>query len=191
MLYNLGSVCWLQRVSKTLKIYNININVDNIGDLRYSTNTIYEVTQHKLLSDLSDTDKYPKLRTYKEFKTEMRIEPYLNLNLPKKLYCSIARFRLSSHNLNIELGRHKRPYVEPENRLCEKCNLNLVEDEKHFLMVCPKWNNLRLNLMQVAADDISEFKDLSLQNQFLKIMSSKELKVNLALGQFLSVALNT
>ena len=43
------------------------------------------------------------------FKTEFCLEPYLlNVNSVSYINC-IARLRLSSHNLNIELGRHAKP----------------------------------------------------------------------------------
>ena len=120
----------------------------------------------------------------------MRIEPYLNLDLPKNLYSSIARFRLSSHNLQIELGRHKRPYVEPNNRTCQRCNLNSVEDEVHFLMVCPKWEPHRLKLMHTAMAHISDFLVLRQNQQFQEILSSKVPEINIALGHFLYSTLN-
>ena len=40
-----------------------------------------------------------------------------------------ARFRISSHNLRIETGRHEKPKIPSEDRTCLKCNLNEVEDE--------------------------------------------------------------
>ena len=103
-----------------------------------------------MLTEINDSTLNPKLRTYKTFKNDIRIEPYLNYTLPKSVYCNIARFRLSSHNLNIELGRHKRPYVPADERICEKCNLNQVEDEFHCLMRRKKWNDIRLNLFHIA-----------------------------------------
>ena len=119
----------------------------------------------------------------------MRLEPCLNLDLPKLLYSSIARFRLSSHNLAIELGRHKRPYLPPGNRICDKCILNKVEDELHCLMECPKWNLIRINLLKVASEKIDGFLVLSSLQQFNSIMSNKSLEVNIALGRFLQLAL--
>ena len=143
---------------------------------------LYSRAQFNLFAEINDTNKYPKLRTYKTFKKDMRIEPYLNLGLPKSLYCNIARFRLSSHNLNIDLGRHKRPYVPPEERICDKCNLQLVEDELHYLMICPKWKETRVPLIKVAFEQTNAFTVMSVESQFQELLSSKFLAVNLALG---------
>ena len=59
------------------------------------------------------------MRTYKLIKTTYCIKPYLTLNLPKKTYHNhdnIARFRVSSHNLKIEIGRHETPIVPLEEQ---------------------------------------------------------------------------
>ena len=46
----------------------------------------------------------------------------------------ITRWRLSSHPLYIETGRHNRPKIPRERRLCMVCNT--VEDEYHALYIC-------------------------------------------------------
>jgi hypothetical protein len=53
----------------------------------------------------------------------------------------ITRFRLSSHILNIESGRYKNELRS--NRICTLCNLRDVEDEFHFILKCPKYQEIR------------------------------------------------
>ena len=53
----------------------------------------------------------------------------------------IARFRMSSHCLNIEHGCYRNELRE--NRLCTFCNQNDIEDEFHFIFKCPFYSNLR------------------------------------------------
>jgi hypothetical protein len=62
-----------------------------------------------------------------------------HINPVYKMY--ITRFRLSSHNLNIEQGRYVN--VIRERRLCTMCNCNDVEDEFHFIFKCPLYDDLR------------------------------------------------
>ena len=72
-----------------------------------------------------------KLRTYKLIKLDFKLEPYLEkLNNPE-LRSIICKFRLSDHKLEIEKGRHNN--IVAAQRLCTKCDMNVVEDEKHFL----------------------------------------------------------
>ena len=53
----------------------------------------------------------------------------------------ITRWRLSCHRLNVETGRHIRPRVPREQRICLSCGI--LEDEQHVLFVCPIYNNIR------------------------------------------------
>ena len=181
-----GEPCWLTRLVKITNRCDVELLNCNLNKTIAS---LYNLAHEKMMTDINDNTKYPKLRTYKTFKSEMRLEPYLNYNLPKAIYTSIARFRLSSHNLNIEIGRHKRPYIPAEDRICEKCNLNVVEDEFHCLMACMKWTEPRIKLYEVACSAIYGFLVLSKNEQFHEIMISKNIDVNFALGKFLHTAL--
>ena len=183
-----GAACWFKRLSTILE----SINSDHLTfDLNKSIVSLFDQAKAKMMTEINDNEKYPKLRTYKTFKTDMRIEPYLLHNLSKTLYTNIARFRLSSHNLNIELGRHKRPYVPASDRICDKCDLNLVEDEIHCLMICPKWANCRESLFRIAHKSIDGFLVINQSLQFHKIMTSKDMTLNIALGKFLALALKS
>ena len=183
-----GAPCWLKRLSNILE----SINYDHMNfDLNKSIASLFDQANAKMMTEISDNGKYPKLRTYKTFKIDMRIEPYLLNNLSRTIYTSIARFRLSSHNLNIELGRHKRPYIPAADRICEKCDLNLVEDEIHCLMICPKWADYRVTLFEIAHKSIDGFLVIDRNMQFHKIMTSKDITLIIALGKFLAMALKS
>ncbi|XP_071104703.1 uncharacterized protein [Haliotis cracherodii] len=82
-----------------------------------------------------------KCNYYKLFKTTISPEYYLfDINF-KRFRISLAQFRCSSHRLRIEVGRHRN--IDRELRICEQCDLNVIEDEFHFLLVCPKYDHLR------------------------------------------------
>ena len=69
-----------------------------------------------------------KLDTYVKIKTNFGFEKYL-LCLSFEQRKLICRLRTSSHNLQIERGRY---FGIPRNqRLCTKCSMNVIEDEKH------------------------------------------------------------
>ena len=53
---------------------------------------------------------------------------------------SIAKIRLSSHNLSIETGRYSNTCKA--SRCCFSC-ADCVEDEYHFILVCPVYANFR------------------------------------------------
>ena len=86
-----------------------------------------------------------------KFKTEYETEPYLKLNLVKWERSILAQFRMGVLPLFIETGRYKNVRnaegtfrrLKPEERRCNLCLLNNIEDEGHFLLVCPIYANIR------------------------------------------------
>ena len=83
---------------------------------------------------LQNTMLYPRLRTYRTIKYEYVMEPYLYLVKKSRYRQAIARFRCSSHALEIERGRHTNPKTPVAERKCRRCDV--IEDEKHFLLMC-------------------------------------------------------
>ena len=61
----------------------------------------------------------------------MELENYVKYNLSRKR-SFLAQIRLGTLAIKIETGYEKLP---PENRLCEFCHTNEIEDEKHFVFV--------------------------------------------------------
>ena len=59
----------------------------------------------------------------------------------------LAKLRLSSHKLNIEIGRHNS--IDRQDKTCIRCNLNDIEDEFHFVLVCPDYIYLRNAYSQI------------------------------------------
>ena len=52
----------------------------------------------------------------------------------------LAQFRLGILPLFIETGRYSN--ISAENRICKFCTLNIINDEFHFLMQCPFYNEI-------------------------------------------------
>ena len=80
-------------------------------------------------------DSSPKLFYYAKVKNSFEYEEYLDKISNNTIRKYLTRFRLSSHNLEIELGRYHG--IDRENRICKICNLNSIESEFHFLLCCP------------------------------------------------------
>ena len=87
-----------------------------------------------------------RLLMYARFKHEFEMEHYLDFITEKKYKIALTKFRLSSHDLAIERGRFE--HIERNNRLCRYCNLNMIENEYHFLLVCPLYRDLRKKYFQ-------------------------------------------
>ena len=183
---------WYSKVDTILKQCNIELTTDNELDNKYYEITTkiklnsYQNEIEHILAKVNDNGSYPKLRTYKLFKTDYRTETYLAMNLNIKSIRSIARFRTSSHNLKVETGRHDRPITPLENRICEKCNNDEVEDEIHYLLICPAHENSRAILLAMVTTHLENFSNLNMIDQFKLIMMSKNEEIIRALGQYLT-----
>jgi len=54
---------------------------------------------------------------------------------------------VGTNNLRIETGRWKRPVEKPEKRVCLQCNCGAAENEKHFILHCPRYQQLRAEML--------------------------------------------
>ena len=93
-----------------------------------------------------------KLAIYSTFKLNFGLESYLGGCLSRQLCITFARFRSSCLPLEIDNGRKSGLLVE--ERICKFCeakNLSIMEDEYHFLLCCPTYNDIRyISLLQFA-----------------------------------------
>jgi hypothetical protein len=69
-----------------------------------------------------------------------KLPNYLEFPLSKEHKYFLAKIRISAHSLNIETGRYNS--TPHEQRLCKFCPSS-VEDEKHFILHCPTYQNIR------------------------------------------------
>ena len=82
-----------------------------------------------------------KCDLYRYLVDRVALQFYLTKSLPKQLRVAITKLRLSAHNLAIESGRSRN--IARNNRYCSNCDQNEIEDEFHFLFICPMHRDLR------------------------------------------------
>ena len=78
----------------------------------------------------------------------------------RKLRVTTTKLRLSDHCLAIEKGRRRSPKIDREDRLCQICNEEFIEDEKHFLLKCENYSDVR----SVFLNNV--LKAIQIQNNF-------------------------
>ena len=79
---------------------------------------------------------------YKSIKLNWSFGQYLELVNVTQHRKSLCKLIVSSHRSRIETGRWERPPVPREMRQCEICHQG-VEDEFHFVCVCPTYVHIR------------------------------------------------
>ena len=89
-----------------------------------------------LLDRMKSCKEGKKLKTYVLFNYVIKFEPYLNIVKNYNCRRMLSKFRLSSHDLEIERGRYDTKSINPHERYCRYCkstNYLTVEDEFHFI----------------------------------------------------------
>ena len=159
-----------QRISLEFKVHNMLKNECDRSDTRVNSWAghvrkelqqcgLSEIWVNQLLIDIPSnlikqriTDQYKqlcysiinissRLTTYSSFKSDFSFEPYLQALSNPRFLMALTKFRVSAHYLAIETGQHTG--TERSMRKCVLCNINVVESEFHFMLVCPFYSELR------------------------------------------------
>ena len=163
-------------------LYKLYTYIDNIHQDRTILNNpallikiIKTYYQFIFIENLSATIKpngsSNKMRTYKLFKDNIQIEPYLLHCIHPQHRKHFSKLRLSNHSLKVETGRHTNPFTPLEKRLCNQCNV--IEDEYHHIVECEKYTSQRSKLYQCIESNNSMFTNMSSQEQFIFIMQNQ------------------
>ncbi len=94
--------------------------------------------------------------------------------LQRNLRSPLCKLRVSAHQLMIEKGRYAIPKIPVENRICNICDLNEVEDEFHFIMKCSAYSDIR-SLLLSQIDEAYMTDGFSDMDYFLQIMKVSDL----------------
>jgi hypothetical protein len=189
---NIGGVSnWMTFLETVLKRCNVPIEeIDSSSrvPLAVRNNLQQQYEKHFFNCINSDFGKDGhsgnKLRTYRHIKNTYTCEPYVEMNLQPKYVSTIAKFRISAHDLEIERGRKARPIPVPANeRFCRYCK-DQVEDEIHVVTKCPLYKELRAELYDrcylTANSGLTDKLDV-----FKFLLSSNNREINKCVGQFL------
>lgn len=99
---------------------------------------ICDVFKKKVVNDISNASK---CMLYKHVVDYFCLQVYRKISVHVKYRKLITRLRLSSHDLKIETGRYDN--LKRDCQKCDFCNINEIEDEFHFLLICPSLRSLR------------------------------------------------
>jgi hypothetical protein len=115
--------------------------------------------------------KKPKLRTYQTIKSKLRVEAYLLSEKDPLGRYWVTRIRSGTNPLRIESGRRKRPVEPVGERICRECKLGEIEDEKHFILKCSKYDDYREELFQKLS---LNSQNSTLEQQWQVVMGERE-----------------
>ena len=145
-------------------------------------NIIKTLTAHFTECWKHEKARSPKLSYYDSCKKKFAREPYLDVTKGFSRRYSTTKFRISSHDLEIECGRYNN--IPRESRICPWCQLSMgakvLEDENHLLNSCDLYAGLRTKLInrlnRAPQHNHDTFPQLtinceSLKNHFMTLLS--------------------
>lgn len=114
-----------------------------------------------------------KLRTYRRFKGTLEKEKYLDINVPRDQRSAFVKLRCGVLPLEVETGRYNGTILE--ERVCKLCNNGDIEDEVHFLITCPIYQDIRRTIFEKAVELDETFNNWERDRQAFFILSNTEL----------------
>ena len=136
----------------------------------YDLELLKKIVQSKCQEDwLKNVSMKPKLRSYVMFKNVFKSESYVKMAHSKMSRSIFAQLRLGILPLEIETGRFRN--IPSESRMCHFCK-NEIEDELHFVCVCPVYSNHRKILFNEIILTYNNFSNLDITEKFCFIMAT-------------------
>lgn len=133
---------WASEIKKELN----NMGLGNLWISQFERIPQFSVIKQRIRDQYIQTwnaslNSMSKLESYSRYKKTFEMEKYLQILSNDTLRKHLSAFRLVSHRLEIEIGRHNN--IPREQRICKICNMQQTESEYHFLLVCPAYHDLR------------------------------------------------
>ncbi len=177
---------WEKRIMDLFDINGLSFLKD-IGEcdtkamFKESKDILFSLDSRNWYDDLWDDKDLPngnKMRTYRTYKSELSVSSYVSLNVPQYKKKIFSMLRCGCLPLEIEKGRHCKPYPIPlDQRKCKMCQSDFIEDEYHFVMCCNLYNDQRVSLFQHCTSLHSDFDNMGEHDKFIHIMQCGDYKI--------------
>ena len=169
-----GCSNWVSTARNLQQVYDVQLS-DNNSNIKTKVQQHFQSVIMGRLKEQIIQDK--KLKTYAKFKTTYKFEAYLDTLSDFTERSCFAKFRLSAHNLQIEIGRFGKNKTPRSERYCAYCKTlkkYVVEDEVHFLTVCPLFEQERQILFNNIYSLYPSTRLLNNENMFLWLLSQED-----------------
>ena len=114
-----------------------------------------------------------KLVIYRQLQQEPLPPSYVLANMTMKRHRTMTAIHGGCLLLAVERGRFHVPKIPLKDRLFILCNTNSVEDVPHFVLLCPKYNNIRLKLYNTITSKVPSFYSLPHTDKLTIILSNE------------------
>jgi hypothetical protein len=171
---------WCSDVESILDQIGLKLVYDEgiVCDLRECERRLRELLETEFLQDIQAK---PKLRSYIKFKQNFATEPYISMGLSRERRSLLGQLRCGILPLEIERGRfriHKDKdtgqirKLKLEERICRMCSLGELEDELHFVCVCPKYEVCRNIMIRQVQQGNNSFIEMTAEGRFIYLLQN-------------------
>ena len=147
-----GGSCWFGDIQKFVQNVGCSLDVQDGGHALLHEQALmaglcksYDAVWDNLCPYPRQALERAKLATYFAWFDSgawLRRPRYFHFPFPARDICTYLRFRLGSHDLQVELGRYQQRRPRGE-RVCERCSMHVVDDEWHMMFDCSAFAHLR------------------------------------------------
>ena len=167
-------------------------NIKGISDLATTTNfrfnrlyrkSIYQFDEEQWRKQMKkQTDG--KLCSYICFKTNFGLEKYLLLLKNSQQRKNLSRLHISAHRLYIEQGRYQG--IPRQNRICNRCTSNEIDDEVHFLFSCTSSQDDRYYMNSKINSLCSNFNSLNSSQKLIWLLNTENVEILISVCNLIS-----
>ena len=144
VMHNENTINWVSQVRGLLQrsgLHDVWTYPDSVDDSKFIPVFKQRVRDQYLTVWIAKVLVSSSLEFYKEICPTICTATYLHKIVNIRYRRALSKIRLSSYDLQIELGRHRG--VERSERKCTVCDHNEIEDVFHFVLICPKYAHIR------------------------------------------------
>ena len=165
---------WCSEIKQVFSILGLNETYNNRGlcDIDNCKENIWNIAQNDWNRQ---AEAKPKLRTYVTFKDTLDVTDYVKRTMSRFDRSLLAKFRCGILQLHIETGRFNQTKLP--DRICNICNTGNIEDEFHFLCICPYYETERNDLYNYIHHKHGDFVRFNDQEKFIFLMKYHNYKV--------------
>ena len=145
---NQHSSPWLKNIEQTLNacgMSNVWLNPAAINPNCLKKKIEQTLSDQYIQEWESQVNGMSSCITYKSLKPHFKQEKYLDLpNRSDRI--NLCKFRCRNTKIPVVIGgfsNRNTPSTPYENRLCEICDMNVIGDEYHYILICPTFQEQR------------------------------------------------
>jgi hypothetical protein len=178
---SMGVQSWFTEVQYIVSTLGLNSNIID-GELVCLTEAYNKLLERNRNMWHLEAEKKPKLRTYIRIHDFDSKQTLLKANLTRYQRSLLSQLKFGILPLKLETDRYQG--IPIEQRICKICDIKSVEDEPHFLFICPALAEARRRASQLYENTNIDLNDPDHIVKMTCMFQRENLTIN---GQYIEI----